>query len=61
MDEIGSAHSETRISSRRLDENLFERSLIEDFPICNAVECNAAGKAYGFLPGAGMQRAKHFK
>ena len=61
MNEIGCPDREARISSGRLHEDLFERSLIENLSVGNAIERYSSGQANGFLPGSGVQPAKHFE
>ena len=61
MHEISGADREPRISRSGLHEDLFERRLIENFPVGHAIERHAAGQANGLLLGSGVQRAKHFE
>ena len=61
MNEIGGADRETCVSRGRLHENPFERRLIENFPVGNAIESDTAGETNGLLPGLRMQLAEHFE
>src|SRR5579872_4975546 len=51
--ERGGAQGEARIAGRRLNEDLFEGDLAEDFSVCYAIECHTTGEAERF--GAGMR------
>ena len=61
MHVIRGANRQARVARRGLHENLFERRLVENFPVGHAIERHAAGQAHRFLFGSRVQGAQHFE
>jgi hypothetical protein len=61
MHEAGGADGEARVASRGLNVNAFERRLIENSAVGDAIEGDAARETNGFESGARMEASQHFE
>ena len=61
MDVIGGSDGKSRHRPTQVGGKSFERSLIKDFPVRDAIEGHAARKAHRFLFGPGMQTPQHLE
>src|SRR5580704_13335448 len=58
-DVVSGSDREARIARRRLHENLFERSAVENLSVRHAIEGDAAGQTHGFQSSAFGQLFQH--